>query len=125
LATVVADFDAGDGHTAFAERARLTAENFNQNGAGLTLFECRQRLDLAVAVAVGEAEEDVGDGAEAGFGRRGGELGTDSVEGLDRGSEDAGAGPVDGGVAELGAAELAGAGEGAHYWAASSHHQLG
>ncbi len=76
-------------------------------------------------MAIWEAKEDVGDGADAGFGGGRGELGADAGEGLDRGVEDAGAGPVDGGVAELGAAELAATGEEAHYWAASSHHQLG
>ncbi len=100
-------------------------EDFDQDRAGLAVFEIAQGLDSSIAVAMREAVEDVADGVDAGFGRGGGELGADAGEASDRDLEDAGAGPVDGGAEEVGAAQLADAGEGAHYWAASSHHQLG
>jgi hypothetical protein len=77
-------------------------------------------------VAVRDVVEEVSDAADTRFGGRLGQLGADPVEGLDRGVENARAGPVNRGLAEVGAARLALAGEAAQrYWAASSHHQLG
>ena len=71
-------------------------------------------------------EKEVADGADAGFGGRLGGLRADAFEGAQPLLEDAGARPVDGGVraGRRGSARAAPAKD-AHYWAASSHHQLG
>jgi hypothetical protein len=78
-------------------------------------LEVAELPDPQIPVASGDVEEEVGDGAEAGCGGGFGGLGADAFEGAEALGEDAGAGPVDGGVEELGAAQLALAGEGPHY----------
>ena len=122
----VAHFDPEDRQTPFAEGARLGAEDLDQDRGRFAGFKRRQLPHLAVAVAVRDAVEEVADGADPGFRGRLGQFRADPVEDLNRRVEDAGAGPVDRGVAKVGAARLALAGERAQrYWAASSHHQLG
>jgi hypothetical protein len=86
-----------------------------------------QRAHAAVAVAVGEAAQDVADGDQARFRGGLGELRADSLERLDRGAEHARPRPVHRRLAQLGGTERGPARESARrrYWAASSHHQLG
>src|SRR3954454_17195259 len=125
VARVISDFDADHLEATFAEGARLGPLNFDRDGGGLPGLEISELADAQIAVTARNVEEQVPDGADACPGGGFGGFRADALEGAETLVEDAGAGPVDGGVEELGARQLAGAGEGARYWAARSHHQLG
>jgi hypothetical protein len=121
VAALVADFDADHAQAAFAERAGLGALDFDRDSCGLAGLEISELSDPQVAVAARDVEEEIADGADAGCGCRFGGFRADAFEGPQALVESARAGPVDGGVEELGARQLAGAGEGERYWAARSH----
>jgi len=121
----VADFDADHTETAFAEGAGLGALNFDCDRCGLAGLEVPELSNAEIAVAPRDVEEEVADGADAGFGRCFSGLRTDAFQCAQALLEDARAGPVDRGIEQIASLQLAGAGEGARYWAARSHHQLG
>jgi hypothetical protein len=125
VARFVAYFDADHAEAAFAEGARLGALDFYCDGGRLAGLEISQLPYSEIAVAPGDVEEEVAYGADAGFGGGFGGFRADASQRPQPLLQHARARPVDGGVQQGGAVELAGAGEGAGYWAARSHHQLG
>src|SRR5215203_287126 len=125
VAALVAYFDAHHAQAAFAEGSGLGALDLNGDGRGFAWLEVPQLTDPQIAMAAGDPVEEVTDGLDSrlrsGFRR----FRTDPLEGAEADLEDAGAGPVDGGAEQVRAGRFSDPGEGAHYWAASSHHQLG
>ena len=128
VAALVADFDAEDREAAAAEGARLAAEHLDQD-----------RSPAARARGSASGCDLCGRGGCGGSGRAGrrrcampasaaasASFGPTPSRACERDVEGARARPVDGGVAQLarGSAREAPAKD-AHYWAASSHHQLG
>jgi hypothetical protein len=125
VARFVAYFDADHAQAAAAEGAGLGAQHLYLDGRGFAWFQRSQLTDAQVTVAAGDAVEEVADGADSGRSRGLGGFRPDALQGAQANVEDARTRPVDWGVEQGSPVEVAGAGEGARYWAASSHHQLG
>jgi hypothetical protein len=105
----------------------LAAGHIDEDGRLLAGVQAGELADVgAVSVAVRDSVKEVADGADPRLIRRFREFRANSLQCFEGDVEDARAGPVDGGVAQVGRGQLTSAGEGPHgYWAASSHHQLG
>jgi hypothetical protein len=125
VAGFVAYFDADHAEAAAAERAGLAALDFDLDRGGFAWLDVAQLADAEVAMPAGDVEEEVADGSQARRCRGFGGLRADALEGAEADLEDAWPGPVDRRRQQLTVVELARAGEQPHYWAASSHHQLG
>jgi len=121
---VVAHFDREDRETAAPEVARRS-DHFDKNGRLFFGLESRHRDDRPVSVAVGKSQQKIADGPDARLRRGLSELGPDPLQNLQGGIERTRSRPMNGSVEQLRPGQLRGAGEGAGYWAASSHHQLG
>jgi hypothetical protein len=117
----IADFDADHAKAAFAEGAGLRAEYLYRDSCGLSGLKVTQLADTQIAVPPRDVEEQVADGADARFRGCFSSFGPHALQRAQALVEDAGAGPVDGGVEQVAPLELEGAGEGARYWAARSH----
>jgi hypothetical protein len=100
----VADFDADHAEAAFAEGAGLGALDLDRDRGGLPRLEIPELPNAQVAVAPWYVEEEVPNGADARFRGGFGGFRADAFQRAQSLVEDAGAGPVDGGVEELGAA---------------------
>ena len=100
-AALVADLDAEDREAAAAEGAPGVAEHLDRDARLLFRLEARHRDDLAIAVAVREAGEQVADRRQPGIGGHLGELRPDPVQRLQGDVEGAYPRPVELGVAQL------------------------
>ncbi len=83
MAGRVADFDADHAQAAFAERAGLGSLDLDLDGRRLAGLEVAQLADAQVAVATGDVEEEVADGAEARLGGGFGGFRADALEGAE------------------------------------------
>jgi hypothetical protein len=124
-AGLVTDLDREDREAATTEGSRRVGEHLDADRGLLPDLQIADGENSSVSMAVRDAIEQISDGRNPGVGRSLGETGADALERLQRRVKDAGTRPMDRGVKELCPVELGGAGERAHYWAASSHHQLG
>jgi len=103
VAGFVAYFDADHAEAAFAEGAGLGALDLYLDSCGLSRLEITQLPDPQIAVASRNVEEEVADGADAGFGCRFGRFRTDPFQGTEALLQDARAWPVNGGVEQVAA----------------------
>ncbi len=112
-AAFIAHFDAEDRETAATERPAGVAEHLDRDARLLFGLETCHRHDLAIAVAMREADEQVADGRNAGVCRDLGQLRPNPLQRLQRDVEGADPGPAKRRIAQLRLGQLGGAGEGA------------